>query len=235
MTDESNRNGGEERILRTFLDIASGERHFNELQSHYRRLASLWLLAVFSASGFVLTTEFQMLIDRNLLLMLIFFSGFVGIMLLWSMDLLVYHRLLDSYFLEGLVLERQHTWLPPIRHNMVASQQGVGVLVRVVRFYTFPTSVLVLSLSWAFGAWIAEPSVFQSTLALARLDSAIDSLVGGQWGGVDVGRTVLCAVFGALVFLAVGWLNSYMYRRTLASENFFTRRLSPLEPPPGYQ
>jgi len=36
-----------------------------------------------------------------------------------TLDLLVYHRLLDACFIEGLFLEDRYPLLPPLRHNMM--------------------------------------------------------------------------------------------------------------------
>lgn len=62
-------------------------------------------------------------------------AGFVGIMLLWLVDLMVYHRLFDSCFIEELILEERYAWLSPFRHNMMATMGGEGMLFRLVGFY----------------------------------------------------------------------------------------------------
>jgi hypothetical protein len=195
-----------------FLALSESERSFNELQSGYRRIASLWLLAVFSAAGYVLSTKLEVSVDRFLLIGLICAAGTLGLLLLWSMDLLVYHRLLDSYFLEGLVMERKCLWLPPIRHNMVASQQGVGVLVRVVRFYTIPVAVLAITaLSCLFGG--------ARELVLDHTPLPYAAILPG-YAAIGLG------------FVVVLW--RYMFSRTMASEQYFERRLSPHAPPQGF-
>jgi hypothetical protein len=40
------------------------------------------------------------------------------------LGLLVYHRLLDACFIEGLFLEERYPWLPPLRHNIKIVAHG---------------------------------------------------------------------------------------------------------------
>ena len=82
------------------------ERHFDELESKYRALASTWVLATFVGIGFVLTRgELQLPFDRLVAVTAVGVAGSAGIVLLWVMDLLVYHQLLGVVFMQGLALE----------------------------------------------------------------------------------------------------------------------------------
>ena len=144
-----------DRVWKLVHEIGTQERHFNTLQATYRGMASAWLLASFSAIGFVMSTS--MILDpaqKLLLVSGIALAGCIGIGLLWVIDLLVYHRLLDSYFIEGLILEDQYPWLPPIRHNMMRTQMGEGVLFRVVGFYLGPVFLPILIAGVALSFWL---------------------------------------------------------------------------------
>ena len=107
-------------------------------------MASAWLFATFTAIGFVISTTINIGIGIELLVAGIAIAGCIGILLLWVIDLLVYHRLLDSCFIEGLILEDRYPWLPPFRHNMMRTQKGEGVLFRVVSFYSTPVVLLIV-------------------------------------------------------------------------------------------
>ena len=159
-----------DRVWKLVTEIGTQERHFNNIQSNYRTMASGWLLATFGGFGFAATQDFQIKIEREMLLAAIAFAGCAGIMLLWILDLLVYHRLLDSCFIEGLILERRHPWLPQIRNNMMATQKGQGVLFRVVGFYLMPAVMLLLVAGGALGLWCASAQ---------RTGAALISVVGG--------------------------------------------------------
>ena len=65
----------------------------------------------------------------------------------------MHHRLLDSCFIEGLILEERYSWLPPYRSNMMRTQRGEGVLFRTVGFYLGPIVLLVLIAAGALALW----------------------------------------------------------------------------------
>jgi len=46
-----------QHIWNFYIELGLMERHFNEIQAGYRRLASTWMLAVLAAIGFVLSTK----------------------------------------------------------------------------------------------------------------------------------------------------------------------------------
>ena len=140
-------------IWKIVEEIGVQERHFNELQSGYRNMASAWLGATFAGFGFVATHTLGIPVDRELLVAGVAAAGAVGIGLLWVLDLLVYHRLLQSCFVEGLVLEKNYPWMPPVRHNMWATQRHVGVIPRVVGFYLVPISLLILIAGGSVSLW----------------------------------------------------------------------------------
>ena len=139
-------------------EIGTQERHFNTLQGTYRGMASAWLLASFTAIGFVMSKTINIGIDPELLVAGIALAGCVGIALLWVIDLLVYHRLLDSWFIEGLILEDRYPWLPPFRHNMMQTQKGEGVLFRIVGFYLGPVVLLIVVSGGALSLWLCGRS-----------------------------------------------------------------------------
>jgi len=145
-----------DRIWKIVREIFVAERHFNDLQARYRSMASVWLLATFAAIGFVISKTISIGIDPELLVAGIAVAGCIGIALLWVLDVLVYHRLLDSCFIEGLTLEEKYTWLPPFRINMMKTQKGAGVLFRVVGFYLGPVVLLILVAGGALSLWLAR-------------------------------------------------------------------------------
>jgi len=158
-----------ERVWKLVTEIGVQERHFNGLQSTYRYMASAWLLATFGAMGFALTQKIAVAIDYELLLAGMALAGCAGIVLLWILDMLVYQRLLDACFVEGLILEKQHSWLPSLRSNMIASQRGRRpvFLLRVVGFYLAPVVLLLVVATGAMALWLAHRDRPELAVALA--------------------------------------------------------------------
>ena len=189
------------RIWAIATEIGVQERHFNGLQTGYRNMASGWLLATFGAMGFVLTQKIDIGLDRELIIALIALAGGTGIALLWVLDLLVYHHLLDACFIEGLILERRYAWLPPFRSNMMAMEAGSGVLARVIAFYLVPVAVMLCLAGAALALWLYH-----------------------------AGRPVAAAIAllaGPALAIAVGWL----MRGVTANTDVFDHRISESERP----
>jgi hypothetical protein len=142
-------------VIIKFLDhIAEQEKHFNNLETEYRKLASTWLLAAVGACGYILANK-DIPFDTWTMVSGIGVIASIGIFVLYVMDLNVYHKLLDAYFIEGLRLEAEHyEWLRPVRIRMYKSQKLSGITGRVM-FYYFISITLLMSIS-VFGVWHSD-------------------------------------------------------------------------------
>jgi hypothetical protein len=130
-------------------EIGVGERHFNEIESKYRALASTWLLASFAGMGFV-ATSVGLPLSKEIVIFAISLAGTCGIQLLWVVDLLAYHHLLAAYYLEGLKIEASDPHLPQIGWNIW--KQGI-VETRLKLFYA---GCSVALLPFGLGALLAS-------------------------------------------------------------------------------
>jgi hypothetical protein len=147
------------KLMEVYNHIAEEERHFNSLEMEYRKLASQWLLVSLGAIGFVLTKQEIIPVDPWILVISICVAASAGIMILWLLDMKVYHELLNAAFTEGLVLEKDYPeCLPPIRNNMLKTQIGNDVTRRVILFYFF--SVALLALIANISIWMHQPGNF---------------------------------------------------------------------------
>ena len=124
-----------EQALGELDRLTASEKHFDGMKSTCRALASTWLLATFGALGFVLTEDLHGVLSLKVIALGLGMCGATGIFLLWMLDLLVYHRLLDASFMEGLRLEAGFPQAPQVRHRMVASQPGGQTTFYEVWFY----------------------------------------------------------------------------------------------------
>jgi hypothetical protein len=119
MSDEKNPRTAAERAWAAVTEIGQTERHFNEMQASYRRLASNWLLASLGALGYLawkvpspdfvgLTAPSQFGSPSAEVLVMVVVAASIGILALWVIDVHVYHTILNANFLEGLALEDKH-------------------------------------------------------------------------------------------------------------------------------
>ncbi len=133
-------------IVAFLAHIAEQEKHFNELETEYRKLASTWLLAAMGGCGYVLTADKIPLDVTWLLVSAIGYMSSVGIFVLYVMDLNVYHKMAESYFVEGLYLELKHSdWIRPIRMRMLKALRSNSVTKRV-SFYYFTSIALLMGI-----------------------------------------------------------------------------------------
>lgn len=143
-----------DQIWKIYTEIGTIERHFNDLQSKYRVMASTWLLAAFAGIGFVFSRTLNTTIPEELIAAGIATASAIGISLIWILDLLVYHRLLAAAFAEGYELEQQHSWLPCIHTNMYNLHNGIGVLPKVVWFYLIGVAIQTVIGSVTLALWL---------------------------------------------------------------------------------
>jgi hypothetical protein len=135
-------------------ELGNSERHFNNLEAEYRKLASIWLLAGFAGMGFILKQNPEMVVAREVALIAIGLAASIGIFLLWIVDLLVYHQLLDACFTQAKQIERNHKELPQVRSSMEHTQGGGKVVTTRLRwFYMLLTAAPVFFSAPLFVLW----------------------------------------------------------------------------------
>ncbi len=163
-----------DRVWKLFSFIGEQESHFNNLQAKYRTLASAWLLAAFSAMGFVVSTKISIdVAPTELIVAAIAAAGAIGIWLLWIVDILVYHRLLDACFIEGLKLEKSCHWMPRFRHNMMNMLQGEGVLTNIVGFYLGPIMLFVIVAGSSVSLWANESHGWREAVVVVAVSGVV--------------------------------------------------------------
>jgi hypothetical protein len=158
--------------------LAEYERHFNTIQAGIRGLASVWLLASFGAIATLLKRKEAdaLWLSAHWVIVAICVMGATGLALLWVVDQLVYHRLLNAVFIVGLKLEHDdHTRLP-LHASMYASMPKRGFAALLSLFYVLPVIVLA---AVAAAAAVHELSQEQRGAAFGLLALAtVPALIG---------------------------------------------------------
>jgi len=78
----------------------------------------------------------------------------IGILLLWMLDVLVYHRLLLAYFEDGKEIERACDWLPPFRNRMKSPNGRNAVRKNIAGFYAGLATAAVLVAGFGACKWL---------------------------------------------------------------------------------
>jgi hypothetical protein len=167
-------------------ELGASERHFNTLEAEYRKLASIWLLAAFAGMGFILKENPRLAVPAEIALVAIGLAASVGIFLLWIVDLLVYHQLLDACFTQAKEIEKKYpSQLPQVRSGMEHTQ-GSGKLVTT-------------KLRWFYILLTAAPVVFSAPLFVFWCQT--------EWGTATAWIASLATGVYLALTSAIIWLN----------------------------
>ncbi len=123
--------------------IKDYEHHFNNLEMEIRKFASAWLLVALGAIAFIFRGGIDNpLLAPKVLIAIVCLMGNIGLVTLWVLDQLVYHRLLNAVFLLGLRMEYLDPNVPPIRTLMMLYSRKRGMARYLRLYYLIPMAVL---------------------------------------------------------------------------------------------
>jgi hypothetical protein len=166
--------------------LAEYERHFNTIQAGIRGLASVWLLAAFGAIATLLKREEadKLWVPPEWVVASICAMGAGGLALLWIVDQLVYHRLLNAAFIVGLRLEHEDAERPPLHASMYASMPPIGFARLLSLFYVLPIAALgAIALAATLYAVGRDPESWDWMLfALAAMPALLALAISSQGG-----------------------------------------------------
>jgi hypothetical protein len=150
-----------ESVWKVIQECGEEERHFNQLQGIYRGLASTWILATLGAVGYLLFNKDTASVPPFQLYLVaaaVCAVGATGVVLIWILDLKVYHRLLVAVFDQGLNLEDKFEWLPRFRTNMTESKRN-PVRKRLAYYYVGTVGVPLIAACWFVGFFLRDLNV----------------------------------------------------------------------------
>lgn len=148
------------------------EKHFNDIQSRYRTLASTWLLASFAGIGFALSTNLRTGVHWEVLVGGLGIVGGIGIALVWVVDVLVYHELLIAGHVAGQQLEKAFQWLPPIRSHFSVPKRSMAVRTYTAMFYAGGIAALSITSTLSLlliGSTVSTYAVVPGVLGLCLI------------------------------------------------------------------
>jgi hypothetical protein len=169
-----------------YATLREYEEHFNTTQVEIKKLASGWMLIVFTAIGFIIRGDLvagRSLFDSALLLGLIGFGGNIGLISLWILDQRVYQLLMNADFEVGLVIEQRNPDLPPVRSIMWVNSGGRGMARYHALFYACP--MFLGTAAAVYGAAVS-PSDHWWLWLVALIAAATFGMVLYEWLGADM-------------------------------------------------
>ena len=139
-----------------FAELGAYERHLNDTQARYRALTSTWLLAAFTAIGFLLSKDLSLKIDKEVLVGAIALAAAFGVGMLWNLDVRMYHLLLEAVFKAAHDFEEKHPEVPEVRGRMKSVLEWPTGPKRVGTFYIGTCALLLLIALGSFIAWAQD-------------------------------------------------------------------------------
>jgi hypothetical protein len=178
-------------------DLRNSEEHFNGIKVKCRTLASTWLLAVFAAMGFMISEEIAIGVPVEVVILGLGLAGAIGILLLWFLDLRVYHRLLDACFIEAESLEKEYPHLPQAHKKMRAFMPTGQTIPYHVWFYVGTISAPLVFSGVLFSYWCLRFGLWAGVWAAVVIVSLILAIGCFVWlksgnPALDKGKKPLC-------------------------------------------
>lgn len=133
-----------ERLWEITKEINENIRHYNEHQTKYRILASQWLIAAIVAIGFLFDANTGLPFSNLVLILLICLISALGILQLWRIDLVVFQRIIASFFSAGFVIEEENPSLPQIKRKIYESVPHKNAGQNLFYFYFFIIALFLL-------------------------------------------------------------------------------------------
>lgn len=126
-----------------YSNIISQIKHFDNLQTYFRGLASSFSLGAFAAFGFLLSANNHVEPFSDAMpIVVVMMIGLLTVMAMWDLDLVFYERLQSSNLAEAIRLERAHPWLPQI-HSESLYRHHHDKASRVLYFYVGSAGALI--------------------------------------------------------------------------------------------
>lgn len=159
---------GLDRAWEFTKEINENIRHYNEHQTKYRTLASQWLIAAMAGVGFLFSANTGFPFDNLILIMLISLISALGILQLWRIDLVVFQRIIGSFFAAGIELEKKYPDLPKIKETILDRVPHKNAGQNLFYFYYF---IIALFLFLTFLAFIYSslPNIISQFFSLKTI------------------------------------------------------------------
>lgn len=137
-------------LIATQHCLRNFEDGYDRAQNSLRNLLSIWTLAALGAYGTLLKTTFtdrmptsaEEVLFFHFFVLIISLGLTLGSMMIWFLDQGVYQHLLQSVFIDGLLLETRHKKIPQIRTHMY--RQNSSLKSKFSKFHVIPLMISVL-------------------------------------------------------------------------------------------
>lgn len=183
-------------IIEIYSNINDQINNLRQTEFTLRALLATWFAAISASIGFVLVNHDKIVVYKPesfvnvnsavfFVCAAIALVGWWGLLLIWRLDIRIYHRLLDSYFRGALEFEEKYEWLPKCNTYAVSrlyphAKARQSVLVQVKEFYcSVSTTFLVGCQGFLLYGLAIESSAEWALLVIATSSIIID--VGVWW------------------------------------------------------
>ena len=149
-----NKEHGTDKVQISYAEIGLMERHILSLQAYCRLAASLWLWGSFAGMAYIMTENLNIHISNEMIFVCVNTAALLGICVLWTLDLHVYHRQLVWLLSEGRYMESKHNWLPSLRKFRYAQLCHSDSSPRMVWYYLIQVLMLLILGAASLATWL---------------------------------------------------------------------------------
>jgi len=123
-------------ICGLYLKLNQFERHFDSITTKFKKMLLTWIFATFAAIGFLLSTETTKLPFNHMAgVLIVCFLGLVGNLIIWHLDMNVYHKFWAAIYIEEIVMEKRYHFLIPSRNTAMLVDDSRGRIFSQGLFY----------------------------------------------------------------------------------------------------
>lgn len=123
-----------------YSKIESYQSHYNAVKTKYKVLGLTWILATFAGIGYLLAgKEVGLPISKLIAISLLCLVSSSGLLLIYFLDISIYHRLLEALYRGALELENKNPFLAKTNHTMkpLLFKHNTGPEVLDALFYVY--------------------------------------------------------------------------------------------------
>lgn len=147
MTKDNHSSEEDLLVFGAYNQVAVLLQHSNRIQLQYKITTSTWLLATFFGVGYSMSSrEANLPIDPLLVGAILAFASLLVIGRIWYLDLIVQEKIIASAVHSGLLLEKQHPWLPRAYESIVRVHHLLGYVTIKSIFYFAIATILILTI-----------------------------------------------------------------------------------------
>jgi hypothetical protein len=148
--------------------LSDFERHLENISTRYKYMALTWLLASYAGIGSLLSTKMGGIIFNHFLgICIISFIGFIGVTLLWHLDMNVYHRFWSAVLAEEVIMEKKYPFLLQSRRKAFHIDEGRERVFSQGLLYIIANTLLLITMAVSLSFFFNREHIYITIISIS--------------------------------------------------------------------